>query len=295
MSKHVFVSHSHKDHAVAESIVAALERREIPCWIAPRDVVPGGSYAESILTAIENASCFVLIYSANSNVSGHVLREVERALKFGVNIVPVRLDDSAPSKSLDYLLATVHWLSISNEAREQSIAQAAERIAGWLTNFLQNPVAPLPTRPSTVAPALVTSLEPRRKRPSLLAAAAVLVGVCAAAAYATGRLPFPRHAEQARAEVASPTALKLTATPDAPLKPVRPVASAPVTPARQPVVAAQPAQPAAPAPDSRGQFAMHPPPPHLAHGMRPGGPPPPPPGGHMPGGGMPPGPRGPRP
>lgn len=128
MSKHVFVSHSHEDAPHAELIVKALEDRGVACWIAPRDVAAGGSYAESIIDAIESASCFVLIYSQNSNVSSHVMREVERALKFDVNIVPVRFDDSTPSKSLDYLLATVHWLAIAPDARERSIATAAEQI-----------------------------------------------------------------------------------------------------------------------------------------------------------------------
>ena len=87
MSNHVFVSHSHKDAPAAALIVEALEKRGVPCWMAPRDVAPGGSYAESILNAIESARCFVLIYSEHSNVSSHVLREVERALKFLVDQV----------------------------------------------------------------------------------------------------------------------------------------------------------------------------------------------------------------
>ena len=144
---------------MADSVVTALERRGVSCWMAPRDVSPGGSYAESILTAIETASCFVLIYSEHSNVSSHVLREVERALTFGVNIVPVRFDDSTPSKSLDYLLATVHWLAIPAESRERSIAKATEQIAEWLTNFLNNPAAPLPVRPKPFQMPLVTPLE----------------------------------------------------------------------------------------------------------------------------------------
>lgn len=190
MSKHVFVSHSHKDSAVAESVVAALEQRGISCWIAPRDVPPGGSYAESILTAIESAGCFVLIYSQHSNVSSHVLREVERALKFGVNIVPVRFDDSTPSKSLDYLLATVHWLAIPEQSREHSIAKAAEQIAVWLTNFLKNPAAPLPARIAGLQSALVTSLQPPPKRNGRMLGAAMMCVLVAMAAYATGQLPF---------------------------------------------------------------------------------------------------------
>ena len=135
MSHHVFVSHSHDDAPAANLLVKALEERGVVCWVAPRDVPAGGSYAESIINAIEGASCFVLIYSQSSNVSSHVMREVERALKFGVNIVPVRFDDSIPSKSLDYLLATVHWLAIAPDARERSIATAAEQILAAVTKF----------------------------------------------------------------------------------------------------------------------------------------------------------------
>jgi hypothetical protein len=135
MSNHVFVSHSHDDAPAADLLVKALEERGVVCWVAPRDVPAGGSYAESIINAIEGASCFVLIYSQSSNVSSHVMREVERALKFEVNIVPVRFDDSTPSKSLDYLLATVHWLAIAPDARERSIATAAEQILAAVAKF----------------------------------------------------------------------------------------------------------------------------------------------------------------
>jgi hypothetical protein len=211
MSKHVFISHSHKDSAVANSVVTALEQRGLTCWIAPRDVTPGGSYAEAILTAIETASCFVLIYSEHSNMSSHVLREVERALKFGVNIVPVRFDDSTPSKSLDYLLATVHWLAIPAESRDHSIARAAEQIAEWLTNFLKNPATPLPMRPSTLQAALVTSLESPRRRHGMLVGTTLVLALLAAGAYATGMLPFPK--KENKAITASDT--KLPAAPAA--------------------------------------------------------------------------------
>ncbi|HEX3847161.1 MAG TPA: toll/interleukin-1 receptor domain-containing protein [Steroidobacteraceae bacterium] len=129
MDRHAFISHSHKDAEAADAIVAALESRGVKCWTAPRDVPPGGSYAAAILTAIESASCFVLVYTEHSNVSPHVLREVERALSLGINIMPLRFDDSSVSKSLDYLLATVHWLSVIGEPRQTAIHDAAERIA----------------------------------------------------------------------------------------------------------------------------------------------------------------------
>ena len=174
MNNHVFVSHSHDDSPAADLIVKALEERGVVCWVAPRDVPAGGSYAESIINAIESASCFVLIYSQSSNVSSHVMREVERALKFGVNIVPVRFDDSTPSKSLDYLLATVHWLAIAPDARERSIATAAEQILAAVAKS-QNTrpageaekVAPRLTAAAPVAPSAKSTfvLDRSRDRP----------------------------------------------------------------------------------------------------------------------------------
>lgn len=129
MAGHVFISHAHQDRSSAEQLLAALESRGIKCWSAPRDVAPGGSYAESILRGIESAGCFVLVFTQHSNLSPHVLREVERALNLGINIIPVRFDDSGVSKSLDYLLATVHWLSATSEPRGRALQQAAEKIA----------------------------------------------------------------------------------------------------------------------------------------------------------------------
>jgi hypothetical protein len=37
----VFVSYASQDVVVADAVVLALERSQITCWIAPRDVVPG--------------------------------------------------------------------------------------------------------------------------------------------------------------------------------------------------------------------------------------------------------------
>ena len=183
MSKHVFVSHSHEDAPAAQLLVKALEEREVVCWLAPRDVPAGGSYAESILNAIESASCFVLIYSQNSNVSSHVMREVERALKFGVNIVPVRFDDSTPSKSLDYLLATVHWLAIAPDARDRSIIRAAEQILAAVEKSQSARPAAEPDR-APPSQTVVTPVMTPPKRPLLW------IGIVVALALVAGVIGF---------------------------------------------------------------------------------------------------------
>jgi len=55
MAHDVFVSHSVKDNAVADAVVARLEAESVNCWIAPRDVVPGADWGESIIDAIESS------------------------------------------------------------------------------------------------------------------------------------------------------------------------------------------------------------------------------------------------
>jgi TIR domain/Bacterial SH3 domain len=213
MSNHVFVSHSHEDLPAADLIVQALEGRGIACWVAPRDVPAGGSYAEAILNAIESASCFVLIYSEHSNVSSHVLREVERALKFGVNIVPVRFDNSMPSKSLDYLLATVHWLSVMSDSRERSILKAAEQIAACVAQFQNKRLIAEPVSMDRVPSSRtsVPSLTSSPKRRLLWLAAALLLALVA------GLIAFLLSRNQSHAQSTQKTeaAIGTTAMPSA--------------------------------------------------------------------------------
>ena len=212
MSNHVFVSHSHEDSAAADSLVKALEERGVPCWVAPRDVPPGGSYAEALLDAIESANCFVLIYSEHSNVSSHVLREVERALKFGVNIVPVRFDDSTPSKSLDYLLATVHWLSVAPDSRDRSIVKAAEQIAAWVAKFQSTP----PTaKPNQVPPPPTPVALPASplKRSSLWIGVVVLLALIAALSWFLISKNSSRSQSAPKSEVAASATATPVATP----------------------------------------------------------------------------------
>ncbi|MFC1913837.1 toll/interleukin-1 receptor domain-containing protein [Chloroflexota bacterium] len=41
MDKDVFISHSSRDRLIAEEVRTALESKNIRCWIAPKDVIPG--------------------------------------------------------------------------------------------------------------------------------------------------------------------------------------------------------------------------------------------------------------
>ena len=110
MAHDVFVSYSVKDKTTADAICASLEANGIRVWIAPRDVMPGSDWGESIIEAIEQSKVMILVFSANSNASPQIKREIERSVNKGVTVVPFRIDDILPSKTLEYFISTQHWL-----------------------------------------------------------------------------------------------------------------------------------------------------------------------------------------
>ena len=137
MAHDVFISYSQHDKPQADAICAGLEARGIRCWIAPRDVVPGSDYAESILDGIEGAKALVIVFSDNANKSAHLKKEVERAVNKGVSIIPVRIEDVAPSRSMEYFISTQHWLDALTPPLEEHIGRLAE----GLTALLKKPRA----------------------------------------------------------------------------------------------------------------------------------------------------------
>jgi hypothetical protein len=110
MARDVFVSYSVPDRDCAFEVVACLEAQGVSVWIAPRDISPAAEWAEEIIDAISSARLMVLMFSSHSNASPQVRREVERAVHKQLPVLPFRLEDIVPSKSLEYFLSSQHWL-----------------------------------------------------------------------------------------------------------------------------------------------------------------------------------------
>ncbi len=128
MAYDVFISYASKDKIVADAACARLEAAGIRCWIAPRDIVAGTSYGEAIIDAIHGAKIMVLVFSSSANSSGHIPKEVERAVSNGVPIIPFRIEDVAPGKSLDYFIGSVHWLDAMSPPLESHLDNLAATV-----------------------------------------------------------------------------------------------------------------------------------------------------------------------
>jgi Skp family chaperone for outer membrane proteins len=132
MPHDVFISHSSQDKPVADAVCAALENASIRCWIAPRDVQPGRSFAGEITRAIQRSKVMVLIFSAYSNTSEQVLREVQLAANSHLHIVQFRIADVLPNDDLEYYLSTPHWLDALTPPLERHLDRLGTSIKALL-------------------------------------------------------------------------------------------------------------------------------------------------------------------
>ena len=140
----VFISYSTEDKPTADAACAVLEAAGIRCWIAPRDVTPGSNWSESILDAIAEVRAFVLVFSTHANASGQVRREVERAVHHGLPIIPLRIEDVTPTKSLEYFISTPHWLDAFSPPLQQHLTHLAQVLRTVLDGEPPSPPPPSP-------------------------------------------------------------------------------------------------------------------------------------------------------
>jgi hypothetical protein len=130
----VFISYASQDTAVADALCAALERAGIACWIAPRNVVPGDFYADSIVQAINACKVLVLVLSDSSINSPHVVREVERASAKKRPVISFRIDLTPLPPGLEYFLSASHWLDASAGSAERAFPKLIEAVRGRMAS-----------------------------------------------------------------------------------------------------------------------------------------------------------------
>ncbi len=171
----VFISHASKDKTIANAVCARLEAAGIRCWIAPRDIVAGTPYGEAIIDAIQAAKAMVLVFSSSANASAQIPKEIERAVSNGVAILPFRIEDVAPGKSLDYFIGSVHWLDAMTPPMEQhldNLAATVHKLLPGLAGQQAQPMPPIPVPAPVPAPIPPPAPAPPSKN--------LLIGVAAA-------------------------------------------------------------------------------------------------------------------
>jgi hypothetical protein len=149
----VFISYSEPDKPKADAVCSLLERREIRCWVAPRDILPGATWGSSIIRAIQQSKVFVLVFSSHSNHSPQVVREVERAVRHAIPIIPFRIEAATPTGDMEYFISAQHWLDALDPPLERHI----ERLASVVKKLLAEDLEPESPREGKTAGAVKTT------------------------------------------------------------------------------------------------------------------------------------------
>jgi Flp pilus assembly protein TadD len=229
MAHDVFVSYAHQDRTVANAVCATLEAHGIRCWIAPRDILPGSDWGAAIIDAIQESKVMVLVFSSGSNESEQIKREVERTVHQGIAVIPFRIEDVLPNKTLEYFISTQHWLDALTPPLEDHLNHLAETIRVLLAKKDrkekplpaggEEPAPPQPQRnpevtvPEQPLPPIMASAPPRKFPWVLLVSLVGLLIVLVAAGGIWWRWSQPVVATK---EVPAPIAPKVEAPPKPP-------------------------------------------------------------------------------
>lgn len=242
MAHDIFVSHSNKDKIAADAVVAHLEREGLRCWCAPRDILPGASWASSIMQGISDCKAMVVVFSSNANQSDHIHREVERAVNRGIPVVPVRIEDVLPKGDLEYFLSSSHWMDAITPPLELHFDALAQQLRALLK--LKN--EPPASATSSASPGLTNA--PSSSGPSsrvmVLGAIALLIIVGGAAAFLFRSRHEEKQTRAASAHLETPQPQSTSAPRVAPTQSVAPPADAPPAVAEVSASVSPPTQPA---------------------------------------------------
>ncbi|MDP3660684.1 toll/interleukin-1 receptor domain-containing protein [Phenylobacterium sp.] len=159
MSASIFISFASKDVKVATTLCSALESRGFACWISARDIQPGENFQVSIVQALRRAKIMLLVFTANSNTSEEMTKELALASQQKLIVIPLRIEDVTPNDAFAYEFATRQWIDVFSDW-ESSIDQLCRRIGRALEG---HPVE-APSQAAAPAPVIAPVITPSKPR-----------------------------------------------------------------------------------------------------------------------------------
>lgn len=130
----VFISYRSIDKDLAFEMVACLESSGLPCWIAPRNIVPGRSFPTEIVAGLEATAVLVLLFSGSDNLSRHILSEVSHAFDLGRPIIVFKTSREMPDATFGYFLKLAHWLDTTAGTPAQSFPELVKAVRTHITD-----------------------------------------------------------------------------------------------------------------------------------------------------------------
>lgn len=132
MDKDIFISYSRKDSEIVKAIYEWLERAGYRCWLDVDGMFSGVSYKKVIVDAIKSSKVLLFMSSENSNKSRNVVSEVSVAVEYGKKIIPIRLDMSLYSESIEYDIINHDYVVYDRSRVEESNREMIKKIVSTM-------------------------------------------------------------------------------------------------------------------------------------------------------------------
>jgi O-acetyl-ADP-ribose deacetylase (regulator of RNase III) len=128
----VFISYSRKDLDIVKQIYESLIKSGIRCWLDVEGMYSGVSFKKVIVDAIKHSKVLLFMSSEHSNKSSNVVSEISLAMSHGKRIIPVRLDMTAYSESIEYDIINHDYVVYDKSRIEESNSEMLKKIASTL-------------------------------------------------------------------------------------------------------------------------------------------------------------------
>lgn len=132
MDNDIFISYSRKDIETVKSIYDYLEKSGFKCWLDVDGMFSGTSYKKVIVDAIKRSNIMLFMSSENSNQSRNVISEVSIAMEYGKKIIPIRIDMSPYSESIEYDLINHDYVVYDRLHTEQANQDMLKKIVSTI-------------------------------------------------------------------------------------------------------------------------------------------------------------------
>lgn len=167
MAYDIFVSYSTQDKLFVDALVHRLEESGYRVWYAPRDISAGVSWPAAITEAIRSIPVMLLVFSASSNSSDEISRELTLAGSNKCAVIPVRIENVAPSAELAYYLSNRHWLDVYDLESEKAIDCVLEGLERFSQLFPGRACAGQEAAPAAPKPRLNIQEEAQEDTPKV--------------------------------------------------------------------------------------------------------------------------------
>ena len=130
--KDFFISYSRKDSEIVKAIYEWLESAGYKCWLDIDGMFSGVSYKKVIVDAIKHSKLLLFMSSESSNKSRNVVSEVSIAVEYGKKVIPIRLDMSHYSESIEYDIINHDYVVYDRSRTEESNREILKKIVSTL-------------------------------------------------------------------------------------------------------------------------------------------------------------------